>query len=104
MLVLTKHNVMRLRTALVAYWPIAIPSPGSYKQFAALTSIKEETRLPDAMKMVEQLVEGHEAVVRTARALFPTVDEALDEVTASLLSDRMEAHEKIAWMLRSLLT
>ena len=80
---------------------LGFPAPGSYKQFAELSSIKEETKVLEAMKMVAQLVEGHEAVIRTARSLLSTVEKAEDEVTLSLLSDRMEVHEKTAWMLRS---
>ena len=79
------------------------PAPGSYKQFAELSSIKEETGTPDAEDMIRQLVEGQETVVRTAREIFPLVDEANDEPSADLLTQRMQVHEKNAWMLRSLL-
>lgn len=77
-------------------------APGTYSQFAKLTSIKEETSVPHADKMVAQLVEGHETVIRTARKLVPFVQEVSDEVTLGLLAARMEIHEKTAWMLRSL--
>lgn len=79
------------------------PAPGSYQQFAALSSIPEETGIPSAEVMIRQLVEGQEAVARTARSVFPVADEARDEPTADLLTQRMQIHEKNAWMLRSLL-
>ena len=79
------------------------PSPGSFSQFAKLASVKEETGTPAAEMMVRQLVEGHEAVVRTARNAFTTAEEASDQVTIDLLAERMQVHEKQAWMLRSLL-
>ena len=80
------------------------PAPGSYAQFAALSSLKDApTTPPKALDMVRILVEGHEAVARTARALFPVVDKASDEPTADLLTQRLTIHEQTAWMLRSLL-
>jgi starvation-inducible DNA-binding protein len=79
------------------------PAPGTYHQFAKLTSIKEPDGVPTAKDMIIQLVEGQEAVVRTARSILPIVDAVHDEVTSGLLADRMEVHEKTAWMLRSLL-
>jgi len=79
------------------------PAPGSYKQFAELSSIKEETGVPDTNEMLKQLVIGQETIVRTAREIFPLVDEANDEPSADLLTQRMQVHEKNAWMLRSLL-
>ena len=79
------------------------PAPGSSKAYAKLTSIQEEEGVPDANEMIRELVKGQEAVTRTARELFPTVDKASDEPTADLLTQRMQVHEKNAWMLRSLL-
>ena len=79
------------------------PAPGSYHQFGKLTVIKEETGTPDAAAMIKQLVEGQEAIVRTARGILPIADEANDQPTLDLLTRRMDAHEKAAWMLRSLL-
>ncbi len=79
------------------------PAPGSYAQYSKLSSIKEETGVPKATAMIQQLVAGQEAVVRTAREMFPAVDDAHDEPTADLLTQRMQVHEKNAWMLRSLL-
>ena len=82
---------------------LGYPAPGSYSEFAKLSSIPESKGIPEAMDMVRELVAGHEAVTRTARALFPDVDKAADEPTADLLTQRMDIHEKTAWMLRSLL-
>jgi starvation-inducible DNA-binding protein len=78
-------------------------APATYAEFAKLTSIKETGGQPKAEEMIRLLVEGNEAVVRTARAVFPAVDKANDEPTADLLTQRMQIHEKNAWMLRSLL-
>lgn len=82
---------------------LGYPAPGSYKAFARLTSIEEQTGVPAAEDMIRDLVAGQETVVRTARKLFPLVDKAGDEPTADLLTQRMQIHEKTAWMLRSLL-
>lgn len=82
---------------------LGVNAPGSYKQFAELSSIEEETGTPNAEGMIRQLVEGQETVVRTARSIFPLVDGANDEPSADLLTQRMQIHEKNAWMLRSLL-
>jgi starvation-inducible DNA-binding protein len=80
------------------------PAPGSYAAFGALASIADApTEPPKAMDMVLILKQGHEAVARTARAVFPTADEAGDEPTADLLTQRLTVHEQTAWMLRSLL-
>jgi starvation-inducible DNA-binding protein len=80
------------------------PAPGSYAQFAKLSSIPEETRVPVWKEMVEQLVTGQEAIARTARELFPTLEGANDQPSMDLLTQRMQVHEKNAWMLRSLLS
>ena len=82
---------------------LGFPAPGSYTAFAGLTAIEEETGSPSAEEMIRQLTIGQETVVRTARAVFPAVDAANDEPTADLLTQRMQIHEKNAWMLRSLL-
>lgn len=79
------------------------PAPGTYKEFSRLTSIKEAEGVPSAEEMIKQLVEGQETVVRTAREIFPVAAEAHDEPTADILTQRMQVHEKNAWMLRSLL-
>jgi starvation-inducible DNA-binding protein len=79
-------------------------APGSYQQFAQLSSIKDvPVTPPKALEMVRILVEGHEAVARTARSVFPAADKADDQPTADLLTQRLDVHEKTAWMLRSLL-
>lgn len=82
---------------------LGYPAPGTYKEFAKLTSIKDPVGVPSAKDMIKQLVEGQEVVVRTARSLFPEVEAAQDEVTGGLLAERMQVHEKTAWMLRSIL-
>ena len=79
------------------------PAPGSYAQFANLSKVKEETTVPKAEVMIQQLVEAHETVARTARSIFATVEKAGDEPTADLLTQRLQIHEKTAWMLRSML-
>ena len=79
------------------------PAPGSYAQFAELTVISEETGTPSAEDMIRQLVEGQEAIARTARSVFPAAEKAGDEPTADLLTQRIQLHEKNAWMLRSML-
>ena len=78
-------------------------APGSYQEFAKLTAVVEDTEAPSAEQMIEQLVIGQETVVRTAREVFPLADDAGDEPTADLLTQRMNLHEKNAWMLRSML-
>lgn len=82
---------------------LGFPAPGTYAQYAKLSSIKEEADIPKAQDMIRLLVEGQEAVVRTARSLYPSVEVAADEATADLLTQRIQLHEKTAWMLRSLL-
>ncbi|KQW35509.1 Dps family protein [Rhizobacter sp. Root404] len=77
-------------------------APGSYAQFGALTSLKDAPAVPpSALDMVRVLVEGHEAVARTARSIFPLADRAGDEPTADLLTQRLTVHEQAAWMLRA---
>ena len=78
-------------------------APGSYKEFAALSSIAEDDDEPNARQMIERLVAGQEAVARTARSVAPITEAASDEPSADLLTQRMQIHEKNAWMLRSLL-
>jgi starvation-inducible DNA-binding protein len=79
------------------------PAPGTYKEFAKLTSIKDVEGVPKAMEMVRLLVKAQEATAKTARKLFPLVENANDQPTADLLTQRQDIHEKTAWMLRSLL-
>jgi starvation-inducible DNA-binding protein len=82
---------------------LGFPAPGTYREFSQLSSVKEEEGVPGADEMIRLLVEGQEAVVRTARSVFPVVERVNDEPTADLLTQRMQVHEKTAWMLRSLL-
>jgi len=82
---------------------LGYPAPGTYSEYAKLSSIAETPGVPKATEMIGLLVEGQEAVVRTARSIFPVVEEVNDEPTADLLTQRMQVHEKTAWMLRSLL-
>lgn len=102
---MTQYNEAWLAVDLVAerIRALGYPAPGSYKEFAALTSIKESSGVPKAKDMIRQLVEGQETVVRTAREVLPIAEKAGDQPTVDLLSARMEVHEKNAWMLRSLL-
>lgn len=79
------------------------PAPGTYKEFVKLASIKEVEGVPQANDMIRHLVAAQEATARTARAAFPIVGAANDQPTADLLTQRLEVHEKTAWMLRSLL-
>ena len=82
---------------------LGYPAPGTYSDYAKLSSISETPGVPKATDMIRLLVEGQEAVVRTARSIFPVVEQVNDEPTADLLTQRMQTHEKNAWMLRSLL-
>jgi starvation-inducible DNA-binding protein len=82
---------------------LGFPAPGSYADFAKLTTIKEAKGVPDAQEMIAQLVIGHEAITRSARAVYPSAEKVQDEATADLLTQRIQLHEKTAWMLRSLL-
>jgi len=100
-----QYNELALAVDLIAerIRALGYPAPGTYSEFAQLSSIKEVKGQPKAEAMIKHLVEGQEAVTRTARSLFPVVDKASDEPTADLLTQRMQLHEKNAWMLRSLL-
>ncbi len=82
---------------------LGFPAPGTYSELARLTSIEEVAGVPQAMDMVAYLVKGHEAVTRTARTAFQTTDKAGDESSSDMLTQRLQVHEKTAWMLRSLL-
>lgn len=101
----TQYNELALAVDLIAerIRALGAKAPGSYAQFALLTSIEEGSGDRSAKEMIRDLVVGQESVVRTARALFAVVDGANDEPTADLLTQRMQIHEKTAWMLRSLL-
>lgn len=82
---------------------LGLPAPGTYGEFIKLSSIKEVDGVPRAKEMIQLLVHGHESVVRTARSVYPVVEKAADEASADLLTQRIQLHEKTAWMLRSLL-
>jgi starvation-inducible DNA-binding protein len=82
---------------------LGFPAPGTYKEFARLASIQEVDGQPKALEMVRHLVQAQETVARTARGLLPLLDKANDQPTIDLITQRLEVHEKTAWMLRSLL-
>lgn len=102
----TQYNELALAVDAIAERIRALghPAPGSYAAYSRLSSIKEEIGVPKAEEMIKQLVEGQEAVARTARAVFPAAEKAGDEPTADLLTQRLQIHEKTAWMLRALLS
>lgn len=101
----TQYNELWLAVDLVAerIRSLGFVAPGGYKAYAKLTKIEEDDDVPKAEDMIRNLVKGHETVARTARDIFPTASDARDEPTADLLTQRMEASEKTAWMLRSML-
>jgi starvation-inducible DNA-binding protein len=101
----TQYNELALAVDLIAerIRALDVLAPGSYSEFAQLSNVKEDSDNPKAEEMIRRLVDGQETIVRTARSLFPIVDAARDEPTADLLTQRMQIHEKTAWMLRSLL-
>ena len=102
---MTQYNEIWLAVDLVAerIRALGYPAPGSYNEFASLTSIKDSHGSPNAKEMIKQLIAGQEAVVHTAREVLFIAEKAGDQPTVDLLSTRMEVHEKNAWMLRSLL-
>lgn len=101
----TQYNELALAVDEIAerIRALGVRAPGSYREYAELSSIAEDSDSPDATTMIQRLVDGQEAVARTARSIFPTAEAANDEPTADLLTQRMQVHEKTAWMLRSLL-
>lgn len=101
----TQYNELALAVDLIAerIRTLGFPAPGTYRDFARLTSIREPEGVPTAEEMIRQIVGGQEAVVRTARSIFPTAERVSDQPTLDLLTQRMQIHEKTAWMLRSLL-
>jgi len=82
---------------------LGYPAPATNTSLGKLSSVQEVEGVPEAMEMVRLLVKGHEAVAKTARGVFPAVEKASDESTADLLTQRLQIHEKTAWMLRSML-
>jgi starvation-inducible DNA-binding protein len=101
----THYNELALAVDLIAerIRALGFPAPGSYAEFGRLSSIPEEPAVPPAQEMIKKLVQGHETVVRTARSMWSAADKAQDQPTLDLLTQRMQVHEKTAWMLRSLL-
>ena len=101
----TQYDELALAVDLIAERIRALdaPAPASYREFARYSTIDEEDDGPDATAMIQRLVAGQDAVIRTARSIFPAVEQAQDEPTADLVTQRIQAHEKAAWMLRSLL-
>jgi starvation-inducible DNA-binding protein len=101
----TQYTELALAVDLIAERIRALgsPAPGTYADFTRLASIRETKGVPKATDMIRILVDGQEAVVRTARGIFPVAEKAGDQATLDLLTQRMQLHEKTAWMLRSLL-
>jgi starvation-inducible DNA-binding protein len=101
----TQYSELALAVDLIAerIRALGVRAPASYHEFSKLSSVAEDDDQPDATEMIRRLVRAQEAVVRTARSVFPCVERAHDEPTADLLTQRMQVHEKTAWMLRSLL-
>ncbi len=100
-----QYNELALAVDLIAerIRALGFPAPGTYRQFSELSAIKEQSGVPKAQDMIRLLVEAHETVARTAREVFKAADGASDQPTCDLLTQRMQVHEKTAWMLRSLL-
>ena len=101
----TQYNELALAVDLIAerIRSLGAPAPGTYREFARLSSVTEDDDHPDAVEMIRRLVAGQETVARTARSVFPIVEASHDQPTADLLTQRLQAHEQTAWMLRSLL-
>lgn len=101
----TQYNEIWLAVDLIAerIRTLGEVAPGTYKQLGKLSSIKEEEDVPKATDMVRDLVKGHEQVAKTARAVLPAAEKANDQPTIDLVTQRLQIHEKTAWMLRSLL-
>ncbi len=100
-----QYNELAIAVDLIAerIRALGLYAPGTYTQYAKLTSIKEDTEIPNAQTMIRNLVEAQETVIRTARSIYPLAEKATDETTADLLTQRLQIHEKTAWMLRSLI-
>ena len=101
----TQYNELALAVDAIAerIRSLGHPAPGTYAAFVKLSSIKEEAGVPKATDMIRSLVKGHEAVAKTARTVLAAADAADDQPTADLMTQRLQIHEKTAWMLRSLL-
>ena len=100
-----QYNELALAVDLIAerIRALGFPAPGTYREFARLTAIREAEGVPSADEMIRELVIGQEQVIRTARAIFAASDRGADDATSDLLTQRLTIHEKSAWMLRSLL-
>lgn len=101
----TQYNELWMATDLIAERIRALggEAPGSYSSYAKLTHLKESSKAPKAEVMIQNLLEGHETVARTVRQAMPSVEKASDDATVDMLTQRLQIHEKTAWMLRSLL-
>ena len=101
----TQYSELALAVDIIAerIRSLGEPAPGSYQAYARLANVKEEDGVPNAHEMIKNLVEAHETVVRSARKIFPIAEKSSDEATCDLLTQRIQLHEKTAWMLRSLL-
>jgi len=101
----TQYTELALAVDLIAerIRALGFPAPGSYREFAELSSVEDAAGRPLATEMIAHLAKDQEKVVRTARRVFSLADEAHDEPTADLLTQRMQVHEKTAWMLRAML-
>jgi starvation-inducible DNA-binding protein len=100
-----QYNELALAVDLIAERIRALGelAPATYREFGQLSAVEEDTDRPDAEEMIRRLVVGQETVARTARSMFEVVARANDEPTADLLTQRLQIHEKTAWMLRSML-
>jgi starvation-inducible DNA-binding protein len=101
----THYNELALAVDLIAerIRALGFPAPGTYREFAKLSSIPDADGVPEAKEMIAQLVAGHETVAKTSREVFKLAEKASDQPTCDLLTQRLQVHEKTAWMLRSLL-
>lgn len=101
----TQYNELALAVDLIAERIRSLGefAPGSYSRYSELSSIEEENGVPSAEEMIAQLLSDHETIIRSIRSIFPIIEQSNDESSADLLTQRMQIHEKTAWMLRSLI-
>ena len=101
----TQYTELALAVDLIAerIRALGVFAPGTYKQFSSLSSIGESDEIPKAEDMIRLLVEAHETTARTSREVFKLAESVSDQPTCDLLTQRLQVHEKTAWMLRSLL-
>ena len=102
----TQYTELALAVDLVAerIRALGFPAPGSYSAYAKLSTVKEATNVPEAEEMIRILAKDQEAVARTARNVFPLAEKANDQPTADLITQRLQVHEKTAWMLRAMVS